>query len=142
MSTQVPKTGKEADFLREFDTFARFSTRELRRLVRTADRVSLPANWPLIHERTPGDACYILLSGSVAVYSGREQVARLGPGDVAGDVALRQGRLRSATVSTVEPIELLRIEGSDLTRLLDELPALRDALEAFAADHGGEPTSS
>lgn len=142
MSTQIPKTGKEADFLREFATFERFATRELQKLVRAADRVTLPANWPLIHEQTPGDACYILLSGSVAVYSGRERVAELGPGDVAGDVALRQGRLRSATVSTLEPVEMLRIEGADLHRLLDELPALRSALESFAADHGGEPASS
>lgn len=60
-------------------------------------RVSLPANWRLIHEQTPGDACYILLSGKVAVYSGREQVAELGPGDVVGEIAIRQGRLRSPT---------------------------------------------
>lgn len=131
-----PKSGSEARFLRDFPTFERFSSGELNKVVRAADRVSLPANWPLIHEQTPGDACYILLSGKVAVYSGREPVAELGPGDVVGEVAIRQGRLRSATVSTTEAVEMLRIEGEDLTRLLRELPALRDAMDATAAEHG------
>lgn len=139
---EVPKSGSEARFLRDFPTFARFSSGELNKLVRAADRVSLPANWPLIHEQTPGDACYILLSGKVAVYSGREQVAELGPGDVVGEIAIRQGRLRSATVSTTESVEMLRIEGEDLTRLLGEIPALRDAVDATAAGHGGEPAGS
>ncbi|MQA60570.1 MAG: cyclic nucleotide-binding domain-containing protein [Actinophytocola sp.] len=137
-----PKSGSEARFLRGFPTFERFSSGELNKVVRAADRVSLPANWPLIHEQTPGDACYILLSGKVAVYAGREPVAELGPGDVVGEVAIRQGRLRSATVSTTEAVEMLRIEGEDLTRLLRELPALRDAMDATAAEHGGGPAGS
>ncbi|MGH3518406.1 MAG: cyclic nucleotide-binding domain-containing protein, partial [Haloechinothrix sp.] len=84
MATRVPKSGSEARFLRESATFERFSQSDLQKVVRAADRVSLPANWPLIHEQTPGDACYILLAGKVAVFAGRERVAELGPGDVVG----------------------------------------------------------
>ncbi len=142
MATQVPKSGSEARFLRESATFDRFSQSDLQKVVRAADRVSLPANWPLIHEQTPGDACYILLAGKVAVFAGRERVAELGPGDVVGEVALRQGRLRSATVSTLEPVEMLRIEGADLERLLRELPALRQAIDVTVVAHGGGTTNS
>lgn len=142
MSTQVPKSGAEALFLRECDTFAGFSSTELKRLVRAADRVSVPAHWPLIHEQTPGDACFVLLSGTVAVFSGRDQVAELGPGDLVGEVAIRQGRLRSATVSSLEPVEMLRIGGDELTRLLDQIPALRRAIDTATAAHGGGPKTS
>lgn len=137
MATNGPKPGSEAGFLSAFPTFEGFSSRDLQKIVRKADRVSLPANWGLIHERTPGDACYIVLDGRVAVYADREQVAELGPGEVVGEMALREGRLRSATVSTKEPVELLRIEGADFTELTTEVPALRRALDKAVVRHGG-----
>lgn len=137
MAEASPKPGSEAGFLRGFAAFDEFSHGELRRIVRAGTRVSLPENWPLIHERTPGDACYILLAGSVAIYSGREQVAELSPGEVVGELALTTGRLRSATVSTLEPVDLLRIEGDALEALLRELPTLRQTIHDTAATHGG-----
>lgn len=140
MAEVAPKPGAEAGFLRGFTAFDDFSHGELRRIVRAGTRVSLPESWPLIHERTPGDACYILLAGTVAIYAGREQVARLGPGEVVGELALTTGRLRSATVSTLEPVDLLRIEGTALESLLRELPILRRTIRDTALTHGEEPT--
>jgi hypothetical protein len=90
---------------------------------------------PLIHEQTPSDSCYILLSGEVGVYIGRDRIAALGPGEVIGESALQRGRLRSATVTTLGPAELLRIERDDLARLLDEIPALREIIDASVARH-------
>jgi CRP/FNR family transcriptional regulator, cyclic AMP receptor protein len=139
MITQVPKFGFEALFLRECETFRGFSSGELKKLVRAAVRISVPAHWPLIHEQTPGDACYLLLSGRVAVFSGQDQVAELGPGQLVGEVSILQGRLRSATVSSIEPTQMLRIGGEDLSRLLGELPALREAIDAAMTAHGGSP---
>ncbi|MGO9693232.1 MAG: cyclic nucleotide-binding domain-containing protein [Mycobacterium sp.] len=91
--------------------------------------------WPLIREQTPSDDCYILLSGEVGVYVGRDRIAVLGPGDMIGESALRRGKLRSATVTTLGPAEVLRIERDDLARLLDEIPALRETIDATAARH-------
>src|SRR5699024_10708330 len=123
-----PKWGEEAGFLREFTTFDDFSRGELRRIVAAGKRVSLPENWPLIHERTPADACYILLAGSLAVYSGHGLIAELGPGDVVGELSFATGQLRTATVSTAAPVELLRIDGDELATLLTELPVLRKTI--------------
>lgn len=140
MAEIAPKPGSEAGFLRGFTAFDDFSHGELRRIVRAGTRVSLPENWPLIHERTPGDACYILLAGTVAIYAGREEIAQLGPGEVVGELAITTGRLRSATVATVEPVDLLRIEGDALESLLRELPILRRTIRDTALTHGEEPT--
>jgi CRP/FNR family transcriptional regulator, cyclic AMP receptor protein len=54
---------------------------------------------------------------------------------VIGESALRRGKLRSATVTTMGPAEVLRIERDDLARLLDEIPALRETMDATAAQH-------
>lgn len=121
--------------LREFTAFDKFSREELERLVRASHHTSHSVPWPLIREQTPSDACYILLSGKVGVYVGQDQIASLGPGEVIGESALRRGKLRSATVTTIGPAEVLRIERDDLARLLDEIPALREMIEATAAQH-------
>jgi len=121
--------------LREFPAFGNFSDAELQRLVRAAHHDSTSAPWPLIHEQTPSDACYILLSGAVGVYVGRDHIATLGPGEVIGESALRGGKLRSATVTTTGPTEVLRIERDDLASLLGEMPVLRELIEATAAKH-------
>ena len=126
---------EDARRLREFPAFGNFSDAELQRLVRAAHHDSTSAPWPLIHEQTPSDACYILLNGEVGVYVGRDHIATLGPGEVIGESALRGGKLRSATVTTTGPTEVLRIERDDLASLLDEMPALRELIDATAAQH-------
>ncbi|KAA1249191.1 cyclic nucleotide-binding domain-containing protein [Mycobacterium simiae] len=121
--------------LREFTAFDKFSDADLERLVRAAHRTSTSAPWPMIHEQTPADACYILLSGEAGVYVGRDLIAVLRPGEVIGESVLRHGKLRSATVTTTGPAEVLRIERDDLASLLDTIPALRETMDATVARH-------
>lgn len=127
--------GNEAQKLRGFSAFEKFSDDDLQRLVRAAHRSSTSGPWPLIHEQTPSDACYILLSGEAGVYVGQDRVAVVGPGEVIGESALRRGRLRNATVTTTGPADVLRIDHTDLVRLLSEIPALRETMEATVKRH-------
>ncbi|MGB9222923.1 Crp/Fnr family transcriptional regulator [Mycobacterium sp.] len=121
--------------LRGFAAFEKFSDADLERLVEAAQHTSRATPWPLIHEQTPSDACYILLSGEAGVYVGEDRIATIGPGEVIGESVVRRGKLRSATVTTTGPAEILRIGRDDLDRLLDEMPALRETMEATAAKH-------
>lgn len=125
----------DAATLREFPAFAKFSDDDLHRLVGAAHHDSTSGPWPLIHEQTPADSCFILLSGEVGVYVGRDHVATLGPGEVIGHSAIKDGALRTATVTTTGPAEVLRIESEDLVSLLDEIPALREAIGETLARH-------
>ena len=127
--------GEDARRLREFIAFDKFSDYELERLVRAAHHTSTSVPWPLIHEQTPSDACYILLSGELGVYVGQDRIAVLGPGEVIGESVLRRGKLRNATVTTTGPAEVLAIGREDLARLVDEIPALRETMDATAARH-------
>jgi CRP/FNR family transcriptional regulator, cyclic AMP receptor protein len=119
--------------LREFDAFAKFSDDDLKRLVKASHRTSTSGPWPLIREQTISDACYILLSGEAGVYVGKEKIATVGPGDVIGESALKQGKLRNATVTTTGVAEVLHIDRNDLHRLLKELPALRELIDSTIA---------
>jgi len=135
MKADAKQYEEDARRLRGYATFGNFSDAQLERLARVAHRTATSAAVPLIHEQTPSDSCYILLSGEVGVYIGRDRVAALGPGEVIGESALHRGRLRSATVTTMGPAELLRIERDDLATLLDEIPALREIMDASVARH-------
>ena len=127
--------GEDASRLREFEAFKSYSDAELERIVQVAHHTSTSAPWPLIHEQTPSDACYILLSGEVGVYVGQDQIALVGPGEVIGESVLRRGKLRSATVTTTGPAEVLRIESADLARLLRDIPALRKTMATTIKRH-------
>ncbi|CPR13590.1 cyclic nucleotide-binding protein [Mycobacterium bohemicum DSM 44277] len=117
--------------LREFAAFDKFTDSDLDDLVRAAHHTSQSKPWPLIREQTPSDDCYILLSGEVGVYVGHDRVAVLGPGEVIGESALRQGKLRSATVTTIgTAAEFERL----FARLLEEI-ALRETMDAVSAKH-------
>ncbi|AXN44897.1 Cyclic nucleotide-binding domain protein [Mycobacterium marinum] len=135
MDVDIESNAEDARRLREFSAFDAFSDAELERVVEAAQRISQSVPWPLIREQTPSDACYILLRGEAGVYVGRDRIAVLRPGEVIGESALRRGKLRSATVTTTGPAEVLRIGRDDLARLLDEIPALRETMEATTARH-------
>lgn len=142
MNADAKGHGEDASRLREFTAFANFSDADLARLVKAAHGFSTSKPRPLIHEETPSDACYVLLSGEAGVYVGRDRVAVVGPGEVIGESALRQGKLRSATVTTIGAAEVLRIERNDLARLLDEIPALRETMDATIARHVPGPAAA
>lgn len=129
------REGDDVATLRAFPVFAEFSDEDLQRLVESSHHDSMSGPWPLIHEHTPADSCFILLSGEVGVYVGREHVATLGPGEVIGHSAIKSGALRTATVTTTGPAEVLRIESEDLVGLLEEIPALRKAIDETLARH-------
>ncbi|OPE48739.1 cyclic nucleotide-binding domain-containing protein, partial [Mycolicibacterium diernhoferi] len=52
-----------------------------------------------------------------------------------GESALRRGTLRNATVTTTGKAEVLHIARDDLHRLLDQIPALRETMDATVAKH-------
>jgi CRP/FNR family transcriptional regulator, cyclic AMP receptor protein len=126
---------EDARRLKDFPAFAKFSRDDLEHLLQAAHRTSTSGAWPLIREHTPSDSCYILLSGEVGVYVGQNRVAVVGPGEVIGESALRRGTLRNATVTTTGRAEVLHIARDDLDRLLNQIPALREAMDETVARH-------
>ena len=71
--------------------------------------VTVPAGWSMIHEHEPPDNAYLILEGRTRVTLDREKVADLGPGDFVGEIAPIAHRLRTATVTAVEPLRDARL---------------------------------
>src|SRR4051812_30632648 len=115
------------------------SDADLEKVVRTGRHVHLPADWSLIWEKTPADKAYLIVDGQVSVRKNGQEVARLGPGDVIGEMAIVNHRLRSASVVSLTPLDGVHFTKESLEQLLDEVPAFGEALRGTSADRLGTP---
>jgi CRP-like cAMP-binding protein len=82
----------------------------------------------LFHEGDEGDALYVVTEGTLSVRVGAADVAVLGPGECVGDLALLDGRPRSATLVAREPCRLYRMDAGRFRELLGTLPPMARAL--------------
>ena len=96
-------------------------------------------NETIFHQGDPGDALFIVGSGSVKIVlpapEGQEEaiIATLRRGDFFGELALLDDSPRSATAVAVEATETLALRRDAFQTLIDTEPALRDALFAGLA---------
>lgn len=111
--------------------------RDLKRVVKAGRHIHLPADWSLIWEKTPADKAYLIVDGEVSVRKAGQEVARLGPGDVIGEMAIVNHKLRSASVVSLTPLEVIHFTKESLEQLLDEIPAFGEALRGTTADRLG-----
>ncbi|MCW2240210.1 EAL domain-containing protein [Azospirillum canadense] len=121
------------------------------------DVLRLEAGARIFSEGEPGDHAYLIGSGSVEIVAGRDGppvvLARLGAGELIGEMAVIDDHPRSATARALEPVELLVItrdvlrgylEKADplLSRLLHVLIArMRHAQRALVQHTGGAPSA-
>lgn len=90
----------------------------LRRLAETGRHVRLPAHWTVIHERTPGDTCYLVLKGEAEVRRGGELLATIGAGALFGEACVLDRHLRNASVVAITPLDVLAMPCTELIDLL------------------------
>ncbi|MGN6162204.1 MAG: cyclic nucleotide-binding domain-containing protein [Marmoricola sp.] len=118
--------------------FERLDQHDLVKVVNAGTYVRLPANWSLIWERTPADKAYLIVSGEVSVRRAGEEIARLGAGDVIGEMAIVAHKLRNASVVSLTPLEVIHFTADALDRIRAEVPAFDEALLATAAERLGD----
>jgi NADH dehydrogenase len=87
----------------------------------------------VFHQGDLGDRIYIIASGQAEVVrdeNGREvSLARLGPGEYVGEMALLNRTTRNATVRCLEPLDVLSIHKREFSLLAANLPAMRESFE-------------
>ena len=114
--------------LARVNRFKDFTDDEIRLVVDEARYLTVPEGWALMVEQQPADKAYLILAGEVAVRRHGEEVARLGAGEVIGEMALVNHKLRSATVIAVTPLEVLHFTTDTVATLTGKIPHFRDAL--------------
>lgn len=91
----------------------------------------------IVRQGEPGSRFYIVTEGEVEVVretpDGEAPLARLGPGQYFGEVALLHGVERTATVRAAVDTRVLSIARQDFSTLVRHLGPLRDSIAADAA---------
>ena len=114
--------------LAKLDRFRGFSDDEIKLVVEKATYLTVPEGWAMISENTPADKAYLILVGEVSVRRHGTEVARVGAGDLVGEMALVNHKLRSATVVTETPLEALHFTAETVSALNAQIPHFSEAL--------------
>jgi len=104
--------------------FATCSTRELQRIASIVDVSRVPAGTVLMREGTPGRECIIVAEGRARVTINARTIATLGPGEIAGEMAILDSAPRSATVTAETPMELLVLDARGFAAVVEAAPSV------------------
>jgi CRP/FNR family cyclic AMP-dependent transcriptional regulator len=118
-----------APVLTKVPLFSELTESELARLAEVARERTYPKNSVILFEDDPGDALFVVVSGSVKVVligeDGREVILSvLSTGDFFGEMALIDDEPRSAHVIAMEDAAMLVLRREDFHQCLREAPTI------------------
>ncbi|MEU0005620.1 Crp/Fnr family transcriptional regulator [Streptomyces sp. NPDC006314] len=118
---------------------ARLEPEDRTALLATGRELTFDARAALLHQDEPSSHVLIIVAGWVKVTaaspSGYEALLSLvGPGDLVGEEATLTGRPRAATVTALEQVRAVAVQGSRFTDFLQGHPRVSRALLGLTAD--------
>jgi CRP/FNR family transcriptional regulator, cyclic AMP receptor protein len=111
------------ELLKRVPLFERCSKSDLQRIAQIADEMALPAGRELMKEGDRGREFVVLVEGRAEVRR-KGFVRELCGGDFVGEIALVADIPRTATVTTLTPVDVLFITARDFRTLLRDVPSL------------------
>ena len=108
--------------------FEGFNKTDLRHLLDVSKVVHHDAGHTIITEGDKGAGLQLIIEGQANVLRGGRTVARLGPGDFFGEMALIDGKPRTASVIAENAMTTLGISGWDFRGLVKQRPTMAWAL--------------
>jgi N-acyl-L-homoserine lactone synthetase len=120
----VPAIFPLADLDERFLEFAR--RQGIAHFLQSLDRQFHPEGETIVRQGDPGDAAFVVVDGEVAVTVGSgghaTEVARLGRGELFGEISLLIARPRSATVVAVTDVDLMVLDRAVFQKELQQDP--------------------
>ena len=116
------------EFLRPIDLFKTLTPRQLSDVAEEMTKRHYAAGEIIIREGEPGEEFMLISEGEVEVIRAEHEVARLGPGDFFGEVALISGEPRNATVVAVTEVDTYVLGKTDFQTAIATSQSFRDQL--------------
>ena len=111
------------ELLEKVSLFSGLNQRQLRRLSRDfKQREFKPGMKPLKEGLMGGIGFYVITDGEAMVSRGGRELARLGPGDHFGELALISDRARTATVTAETDVRAVMLTSWDFKEFVRENP--------------------
>ena len=120
-------------YITDLPLLARLPDDDLKALAARGRVRRFNAGSTIFHEGDPGDAIYVVVDGRIRMSrlsgSGTEAtLALIGPGDCTGELALFDGRPRSATATAMQATRTFIVSRDDFVNWVKERPAASLAL--------------
>ncbi len=128
-----PSSSEILELLARVPVFSTLEPEDLGHISQLAVPRSFEAGQVVFREGDASDTCYIVRSGHARAVrehgDGRTiTLARFGPGDIFGELAMFEDERRSATVEAIEPTSVVAVLGPDMRRLMSEHPQIATRL--------------
>lgn len=119
---------EKAEPLRKVPLFKDLSRQQLELVAQNADEVRSRPGDVLVRQGHLGHEFILIVEGRARVERDGEVINHLQAGDYLGEIALIDGKPRSATVIVEEPSVLLAVQSRSFNLLLDQVPSLQRQL--------------
>jgi CRP/FNR family cyclic AMP-dependent transcriptional regulator len=115
-------------FLKGVDLFRSIDGEDLSHIAQITDEVEFNASDVVVKEGDQGDAMYLIADGKVRVHVGAKVLAELGKPQCFGEMSILDEEPRSASVTAVSDLLLLRIQREDFAEILAERPEISQGI--------------
>lgn len=105
--------------------FKGLTQEDIAKIFRKGMTVRVQKGETIFFKGTVGSQMYVVLSGTVGVYDGKNQIAVLRTGDMFGEMALIDNAPRSATIRALEDSLLFVLSETTFERLLTKRVAIK-----------------
>ena len=120
-------------YLAQVPLFSSCSTRDLGKIAKAADRITLSAGTTMITQGTAGKQAYVILDGAATVKRNGKKIATIQSGSIVGELSLLHRGSRTATVVCETECTFLLLDQRRFLGVVDDVPALAHKLLASLA---------
>ncbi len=113
--------------------FSACSARDLGKIAKASERITLKAGTTMITQGTVGKQAFVILSGNATVKRNGKKIASTQVGAMVGELSLLDQGSRTATVVCDTDCDVLVLEQRKLLAVIDEVPAVGHKLLAALA---------
>ncbi len=107
-------------FLKSIDLFSQIPGDDLAKVAEITTEITFNKNEVVFQEGDVGDSLYLTIEGSVRIHIGSREIAVITERECFGDMAILDNEPRSASVTALENVLLLKIEREDFYALMSE----------------------
>ncbi len=116
------------EFLKGVEAFKNLTPIELTNVAERMMRRQFMPGEVIIREGDVGEELFLISDGEVEVERSGHEVARLGPGDFFGELALMSGNPRNATVTASRPVDTYILGKDDFRSAIEASESFREQL--------------
>lgn len=121
------------DHLASIPLFSALSRKELQRVAKASDEVTVKEGHELTRQGDVGREMFVIVDGSATVKRNGRKIGTAGPGTAVGELSLLDKGPRTATVTADGECKLLVLGAREFAGVLDEVPSVAHKVLAALA---------